>query len=242
MNIAQFLPHSAYAPFFLWLAIGYFVYIIIPWLGWRPQKPSMGIIFRSVKRVFLYLFLLYFLFMILDFIAFLLIQYILHPLNITTFTEAEIFFIARIIKWIIAVIFMYIFIIGYRPYVPSAILPFGLAFIILPCTALVGYITNFLFNIITYYGALPLQVPTMPWMFTPNFNWITFCQVAILALGLELMYRARRPIFSFISGFIYFWGIEILVNQWGKNMWIILCIIPIIWLFMKLRTYTYKNG
>ncbi len=237
MNISQFLPHISYGSFFIWLAIGYFIYIVIPWLGWRPKMPSTSIIFSSIKRVSFYITFLYLIFIALDIISSLIIQYVIHPFHISTVNAAQIYFIARIIKWIITMIFMYNFMIGYRPFVPSAILPFGLAFIILPCSAFIDYFMNFSLNVITYFWAFPLQAATMPWMLTPNFNWITFCQVAILAFGLEIMYQSRRPILSISIGFIYFWGIEVLVNHFGKNIWIILCIIPICWLFIKLRTY-----
>ncbi len=241
MNVFNFFPNSQYDNFILWVFLSYMVYIILPWLGWRPQMPSLSIMITSIYRVLIGICLLYLIFIILDATAFLIIQYIIFPLNINDELRNYVFLFFKITRWVITICFLHYFIFKHRPNVPSAILPFGLALIILPCSAVINYGVVMIFNFITQLQIFQLRPPLMPWFLTPNFNWITFPQVTLLALGLELIYQFKRPISSIFIGFIFFWGVEILVNQFGHMTWLYICILPIAWIFFHLRNYNYVS-
>ncbi len=241
MDILNFLPNSQYDDFILWVFLGYVVYIVLPWLGWRPRMPSLSIMLGSIYRVLIGITLIYLIFIMLDALAFFIVQYIVYPLDLSDKIREYVFLSSRIIKWIISICFLYNFILKHRPFVPSAILPFGLALIILPCSAIVNYIVIMGFNTITQLQIFQLRPPLMPWFLTPNFNWITFLQVTILALGLELIYQSARPIISIFAGFIFFWGVEILINQFGPSAWLYICIFPIAWIIFHLRNYPYAS-
>ncbi|MFV0432112.1 MAG: hypothetical protein ACK5MJ_08070 [Alphaproteobacteria bacterium] len=223
-------------PIWPWLILGYFVYIILPWIGWRPHMPRFSVMLSAIWRVCSGVFILMLIFIMMNAIQFVIITILV--LNEDYISHINL--ALHMIKWLITIIFLYHVMVKYRPFVPSAILPFGLAYIILPCSLLISILVSHLISfIILTLDAQPLglRVPDLPWFLGISPNWISFLQVAIVALGLELMYQLKRPILSLIFGFIYFYGIEYLVSMIGTVAWIYAYILPVLWVSYHLRSY-----
>ena len=235
-NFLYDIWQNNFATIWPWLLLGYIVYIVIPWLGWRPNMPKISVMLGSIYRVCIGIFLLIIIFIVINFIQFILTM----KLDLSDSYIDRTTLILNIIRWLTAISFLYYFMIKHRPYVPTAILPFGLAYIILPCSLFVSTLLSHIINylVITFnFQPLGLHMPDLPWFFGVAPNWISFFQVAIVALGLELMYQIKRPIFSILAGYAYFYAIEIFADMIGYMAWIYACILPIAWVAIHLKDY-----